>query len=78
VALVALVAGILVYTTEGPAPAQQPEALLANQDRWVAAHRVDPDAIRNGRQLPQFGLDQLQTLVAHELLRTAKVAARPK
>jgi len=32
----------------------------------------------NGRQLPQFGLDQLQTLVADELLRTANAAARPK
>jgi protein-disulfide isomerase len=97
------------------------EALLANQDRWVANHRVQPDAIApaiahsgidferlkldmaapavaermqrdmadartlqvtrtpeyfvNGRQMPQFGREELQALVDDELRRTARLAS---
>jgi len=97
------------------------EALLANQDRWVSNHRVQPDRIWpaleqagldlerlrrdmdapavaarverdladartlqvtktpeyfvNGRQMREFGLEELQALVADELLRAPKAAA---
>lgn len=97
------------------------EALLANQDRWVVNHRVQPDAIWgaiaqagvdverlrldmaapgvaermqrdmadartlqvtktpeyfvNGRQMPEFGREQLQALVEDELRKTARLAA---